>query len=72
MNDELPVGGGVHDVDIMTPREVARLFRVSPKTVHRWAQSGHLPAFKTVGGHYRFYRHDVEQRFHAGLTGPSS
>jgi excisionase family DNA binding protein len=33
---------------------VARLFRVSPKTVTRWAQLGKLPAMRTLGGHRRF------------------
>ena len=39
---------------LLTPAEVARLFRVSPKTVTRWAQSGRLPAMRTLGGHRRF------------------
>ncbi|HUQ38786.1 MAG TPA: BldC family transcriptional regulator [Acidimicrobiales bacterium] len=39
---------------LLTPAEVARLFRVSPKTVTRWAQLGKLPAMRTLGGHRRF------------------
>ena len=39
---------------LLTPAEVAVLFRVSPKTVARWAQSGKLPAMRTLGGHRRF------------------
>jgi excisionase family DNA binding protein len=34
--------------------EVARLLRVSPKTVSRWATEGKLPHLVTLGGHRRF------------------
>ncbi len=37
-----------------TPREVARLFKVSPVTVRQWAQKGLLEAVFTAGGHRRF------------------
>lgn len=37
-----------------TPGEVARLFRVDPKTVTRWAKDGKLSAITTPGGHRRF------------------
>jgi excisionase family DNA binding protein len=33
---------------------VARLLRVSPKTVSRWAKQGKLPFRKTDGGHRRY------------------
>jgi excisionase family DNA binding protein len=39
---------------LMTPGEVAQLFRVDAKTVSRWAAAGKLPSFKTPGGHRRF------------------
>jgi len=42
------------DDALLTPAEVARMFRVSPKTVTRWARSGKLTALKTLGGHRRF------------------
>lgn len=45
--------------DPMTPSEVARDFRVDPKTVTRWAQAGKIKSFKTPGGHRRFRRADV-------------
>jgi len=44
---------------ILRPSEVAVLFRVSDKTVTRWAQAGRLPCFMTLGGHRRFRRRDV-------------
>ncbi len=55
---------------LMTPAEVAALFRVSPKTVARWSRAGKLTALRTLGGHRRFrveevkaLRQEVDQRF---------
>lgn len=45
--------------ELMTPSEVAALFRVDPKTVARWADSGKLASVRTLGGHRRFPRKDV-------------
>ena len=45
--------------DLLTPAEVATLFRVSPKTVTRWARSGKLTALRTLGGHRRFRATEV-------------
>lgn len=39
---------------LLTPGEVASLFRVTPKTVTRWAEAGKLSAVRTLGGHRRF------------------
>ena len=39
---------------LLTPSEVAALFRVNPKTVTRWARSGKITAIRTLGGHRRF------------------
>ena len=35
---------------LLTPAEVATMFRVDPKTVTRWAKAGKLPSFRTPGG----------------------
>ena len=45
--------------ELMTPSEVARLFRVDAKTVSRWAQEGKLPFIRTLGGHRRYPRDEV-------------
>lgn len=39
---------------LLTPGEVAELFRVSPKTVARWASAGKITAVRTLGGHRRY------------------
>jgi excisionase family DNA binding protein len=44
---------------LLTPAEVAALFRVDPKTVTRWARSGKLQAIRTLGGHRRYRETDV-------------
>lgn len=44
---------------LLTPGEVAALFRVTPKTVTRWAEAGKLRAIRTLGGHRRFLAADV-------------
>lgn len=46
--------------DILTPVEVAKMFRVDVKTISRWAESGKLRSFKTLGGHRRFRRRWIE------------
>ncbi len=52
-------------VDLLTPGEVAALFRVSPKTVTRWARAGKISTVRTLGGHRRFRRNEVEACLHA-------
>ena len=39
---------------LLTPSEVAAMFRVNPKTVTRWARAGKISAIRTLGGHRRF------------------
>lgn len=46
--------------ELLTPAEVAAMFRVSPKTVTRWARSGKLTALRTLGGHRRFRATEVK------------
>ncbi len=44
---------------LLTPREVAALFRADPKTVTRWAKEGKLSALRTFGGHRRYRADEV-------------
>ena len=48
-----------HEV-LLTPAEVALLFRVDPKTVTRWAKSGKLTSIRTLGGHRRYKESEVK------------
>lgn len=44
---------------LLTPGEVATLFRVDPKTVTRWAAAGRISSIRTPGGHRRFRESEV-------------
>ncbi len=46
---------------LLTPGEVALLFRVEPKTVIRWADQGRIGSIRTPGGHRRFRESDVTE-----------
>jgi excisionase family DNA binding protein len=54
---------------LLTPSEVATLFRVDPKTVTRWAKAGKLSAVRTLGGHRR-YRESEVRNLLAGVPNP--
>jgi excisionase family DNA binding protein len=44
---------------LLTPGEVASLFRVDPKTVTRWAAAGRISSIRTPGGHRRFRESEI-------------
>jgi excisionase family DNA binding protein len=52
---------------LLTPGEVASLFRVDPKTVTRWASAGRIGSIRTPGGHRRFRESEVRSML-ADLT----
>lgn len=53
-----PASGG--DIGkLLTPAEVAALFRVDSKTVTRWARTGRLTSIRTLGGHRRYREAEV-------------
>jgi excisionase family DNA binding protein len=54
---------------LLTPAEVAAMFRVDPKTVTRWAKAGKLSSIRTLGGHRR-YRAEEIQGLLSGSTTP--
>ncbi|WP_434414993.1 response regulator [Nannocystis pusilla] len=47
--------------DTYSTHDVARICCVTPTTVIRWIEDGLIPAFKTVGGHRRVRREDLER-----------
>lgn len=53
---------------LLTPSEVASLFRVDPKTVTRWAKSGKLTAIRTLGGHRRYRQSEVQALLKANTS----
>ena len=63
---------------LLTPAEVAAMFRVDPKTVTRWAKAGKLTSIRTLGGHRRYRETEVrallagipQQRPSGTSTGP--
>lgn len=46
---------------LLTPAEVAAMFRVDPKTVTRWAKAGKLTSIRTLGGHRRYRESEVRK-----------
>jgi excisionase family DNA binding protein len=45
---------------LLTPGEVAELFRVDVKTVTRWAVTGKLNSIRTPGGHRRYRETEIQ------------
>ncbi len=59
--------GGLEAEPLLTPAEVATMFRVDPKTVTRWAKAGKLTSIRTLGGHRRYKETEVRALL-AGIT----
>ncbi|MBW4061537.1 BldC family transcriptional regulator [Candidatus Saccharibacteria bacterium] len=55
--------------NLLTPGEVALLFRVDPKTVSRWAAAGRIGCIRTPGGHRRFRESEVNALLAVRLKG---
>ena len=47
--------------ELLTPAEVAEMFRVNPKTVTRWARAGKISSVRTLGGHRRFHADEIRR-----------
>lgn len=59
-----------NDDALLTPAEVAKKFRVDPKTVTRWAKAGKLTSIRTLGGHRRYRAAEVNKLLEGG--GPTA
>lgn len=55
MLDDIPV--------LLTPTDVAEIFRVKERTVTNWARDGVMPFVRTPSGRYRFRRPDVLAKY---------
>jgi excisionase family DNA binding protein len=55
--------------EVLTTFEASRYLNVAPKTVSNWIDAGHLKAYRTVGGHRRIRREDLEAFLSAQRTG---
>ena len=44
---------------LLTPAECAAMFRVSPKSITRWAKEGKLSTLRTLGNHRRYKEAEV-------------
>jgi excisionase family DNA binding protein len=56
-----PMADQTQPDSLLTPAEVAALFRVNPKTVTRWARAGKITAIRTLGGHRRFRASEIRR-----------
>src|SRR4030043_199698 len=48
-------------MEILTVSQASRYCKVSSKTIINWIEAGHLKAYKTVGGHRRIKKEDLDQ-----------
>ena len=54
---------------LLTPSEVAAMFRVDPKTVTRWAKAGKISAIRTLGGHRRYRESEIRALINGDVPG---
>jgi len=48
-------------MEILTVSQASKYCKVSSKTIINWIEAGHLKAYKTVGGHRRIKKEDLDQ-----------
>ena len=60
VQSNFPPLSAINQEKLLSPAEVALLFRVDPKTVTRWAKAGKLTSIKTLGGHRRYKESEVK------------
>lgn len=59
----------MEDYELLTIEEVAKMLRVSERTVYEWAQKGEIPAGK-FGSAWRFKRTEISKWIDARLKSP--
>ena len=62
------MGNGEHMSELLTVREVARLFHIHPNTLRRWSNDGRIKAYRITARGDRRYRREEIVRFLAGLS----
>ena len=63
------MANGEHLSDLLTAREVARLFHIHPNTLRRWSNNGRIRPYRiTERGDHRYRREEIA-RFLADLNG---
>jgi excisionase family DNA binding protein len=59
--------------DVLTVYKASQYCNVSSKTIINWIEAGHIKAYKTVGGHRRINRSDLEAFMtHQGIPIPET
>jgi excisionase family DNA binding protein len=48
-------------MEILTVSQASKYCKVSSKTIINWIDGGHIKAYKTVGGHRRIKKEDLDQ-----------
>ena len=62
------MGNGEHMSEMLTVREVARLFHIHPNTLRRWSNDGRIKAYRITARGDRRYRREEIVRFLAALS----
>ncbi len=53
--------------ELLTAAETCRYLKIAPRTLYRYIQERHMPAFK-LGKEWRFVRSDLEQWIRRRVT----
>jgi len=48
-------------MEILTVSQACKYCKVSSKTIINWVEAGHIKAYKTVGGHRRIKKEDLDE-----------
>jgi len=48
-------------MEILTVSQASKYCKVSSKTIINWIDAGYIKAYKTVGGHRRIKKEDLDQ-----------